>query len=631
IPNLCHEARFPPHGSCGLCVVEIGGNSQLTRACATQAKDGMCITTRNERINETRKRLLELLLSSHTGDCKAPCQLACPGQTDCQGYIALINEGNHEAAYKRMMEAHPFPGSLARVCPRLCETKCRRGIHDSPVNIAGLKRYVTDLYGGTPYTPETAPSTGKKIAIVGGGPAGLTAAYFLKQAGHDVNVYEHMPKMGGLLRYGIPEYRLPKAILDNELAVLARIGIQFAKGVRGGKKDTLMLHDLQNQYDAVIIAIGAWKSHKLNIPGEKSPGVIGGINFLRNVALGNTVEIGSHVAVIGGSNTAIDTARTALRMGAKKVTVTYRRTRDEMPAEHEEIMDAENEGIDFKFLVAPVEITGEKVKTIRLQVMTLGEPDPSGRRVPVPIEGKEELVEADTIIVAIGQAVVLDDVEDLRESVPFINADPSTFKTILPGVFALGDATGQSAYAIDAIGHGRKAATAVHDFLVNEKSPWEMLPDILVTDSKTPSDFANIPKIPRETADKNESANNFEEVHQSITKSQAITEASRCLSCGCGDYNECKLINLTNMYEANPDKFHKPKKNKYQQDNNNPLFTYDPNKCIHCGLCIKVCSEDKAILTMANRGFKTTVIPCPQSNCKKCGNCKDVCPVGARI
>ena len=637
IPTLCQDDNFPPHGSCGLCIVE--ASSKLLRACATPVAQGMTIFTASSRVIAARRGLLELTLSAHTGDCKAPCQLACPAQTDCQGYIALVREGRFNEAYRLMLEAHPFPGSIARVCPRPCEAKCRRGVHDEPINIAGIKRIAVEIAlsnmhkesgsNPAPYIPKLEPSTGRSIAIVGGGPAGLTAAYFLRRAGHDVSVYERMPKMGGLLRYGIPEYRLPKAVLDAELNLLTQIGIRFHNEITLGDTHhspvkTVSLSSLQEQYDAVIIAIGASISRPMNIPGEDLPGVIGGIGFLRDVALRTIVKMSGHIVIIGGSNTAIDTARTALRLGASSVTVAYRRTREEMPAEPEEILEAEEEGVEFKFLLAPTEITANNSQAngIRMQKMTLGEPDASGRRSPRPIPGQEEWLKADTIIAAIGQAVAHDGLEILDKSWSAIAADPATFQTNQPGVFAIGDATGQSAYAIEAIGHGRKVAAYVHS------APCNTLPQILLKDEKSPSDFTHIPKAKREIPYKKEAPKGFEETHQSLTASQAASEASRCLSCGCGDYSKCKLIPMVNQYNAKPAKYNKNPKHPINTDN--PLFIYDPNKCILCGLCIKACAQNKSVLTMANRGLKTIVVPHPQDNCVQCGNCMAICPVGAR-
>ncbi|MCL2240865.1 MAG: FAD-dependent oxidoreductase, partial [Defluviitaleaceae bacterium] len=474
IPSLCFDGRVAASGACGLCLVELEGASRPVRACATVIAPGMAVRTDAPPIRAAQKRILELLLSTHAGDCVAPCRAACPAETDCAGYIKHIAQGEWEEAAALLYEAHPFPASVARICPRPCEKKCRRANQEEAVNIAALKQYGIDVLGqsgGRPF-PADAPfaAPAHRVAILGGGPAGLTAGYFLRRAGHGVTVYDRAPQMGGLLRYGIPEYRLPKEILDAELAVLEEMGIRFVNETALGPSGALTLDALRAENDAVIVAVGASRSKPLGCPGDALPGVLGGTDFLMRVALGDISQgrpISGKVVVVGGSNTAIDAARTAMRVGATHVIVAYRRTRAEMPAEPQEIAEAEAEGVVFKFLAAPMEITPDG---IRLQAMTLGDPDASGRRAPVPLPGEQEWLEADMIISAIGQAVETQGLEALQATRwNTLAAHPQTFATNLPGVFAIGDATGQSAYAIEAMAHARKAAAAVHAY-INEES-----------------------------------------------------------------------------------------------------------------------------------------------------------------
>ena len=318
IPTLCHDARVEAYGACGLCVVEVEGSPKLARACATKAADGMVIHTQGERAKQARKVALELLLSDHEGDCKAPCSLNCPAGTDCQGYVGLIANGQYREAVKLIKEKVPLPASIGRICPHPCEQACRRKLVEDPIAIAHLKSFAADLdlRSWEPYRPECAPDTHKKISIVGGGPAGLTAAYFLRTMGHSVTVYDAMPKMGGMLRYGIPQYRLPKEVLDQEIAAIAKLGVTMFNNAKVG--DGLTLDGLQESSDAVLVAIGAWTSSSMRVPGESLNGVMGGIDFLRHVALNEPSGIGERVAVVGGGNTAMNACRTAVRMGARK-------------------------------------------------------------------------------------------------------------------------------------------------------------------------------------------------------------------------------------------------------------------------------------------------------------------------
>lgn len=469
IPTLCHDERVKPYGACGMCVVECKGSPKLMRSCAIEAADGMEIITESDRINRARRFSLEMLLSDHTGDCKAPCSLACPAGTDCQGYVGLIANGENAEALSVIKGRIPLPASIGRVCPHPCEKKCRRGLVEEPISIAALKAYAADrdLESGNIFMPEVAKSTGKKVAIIGGGPGGISAAYYLAIKGHDVTVFDMMPKMGGMLRYGIPQYRLPKEVLDKELALVEKLGVEFRNNIKIGRD--ISLDTLNQEYDAVIAAPGAWSSTKMRVDGEDAEGVFGGIDFLRSVILGSPVDIGKRVAVCGGGNTAMDACRTAVRLGAEKVYIIYRRTRDEMPADALEIDEAQEEGVDFRFLTNPDKILTQdgRVCGINLQIMELGEPDASGRRKPVPIEGKFETLEVDSVIMAIGQKPELGGFEELdKTSRGTISADESTFRTNINGIFAIGDATNKGAdIAVSAIGEAQKSAAVVDSYL----------------------------------------------------------------------------------------------------------------------------------------------------------------------
>ena len=640
IPTLCYIEEIKPYGACGLCTVEVEGMPKLLRACSAVAGDGMVISTDTPRIRQSRKIALELLMSDHTGDCKGPCSLNCPAGTDCQGYVKLISQGKFKEAVALVKDRVPLPASIGRVCPHPCETACRRKLVEEPISIAFLKSFAADedLKSGDKFMPEIAESTGKSVGIIGGGPAGLTAAYFLAVKGHKVTVYDAMPKMGGMLRYGIPQYRLPKEVLDMEIASIAELGVEMKNNVKIGTDITL--DEIRNAHDATLVAIGAWKSSSMRIVGEDLEGVYGGIDFLRSIALKNPVKIGDRVAVIGGGNTAMDACRSAVRLGAKEVYVIYRRTRAEMPAEKVEIDEAEEEGVIYKFLNNPVEIIGEngKVKAAKLQVMELGEPDAGGRRSPVPVEGKFETIELDNVIMAIGQKISISGFEALElTDRGNISADTKTFRTSLDGVFAVGDATNRGAsIAIEAIGEAQKASQVIDSFLqgamVGYKKPYVSERVI------TAEDLADRQKISRAKMPQRrpeERRNDFDEVNLGFDRETAMNEAKRCLECGCHDYHDCKLIRYANQYDVQPERFAGDKHN-CKKEQKLVYIERDQNKCVLCNLCVRVCDEEvgKSLIGLVGRGFTTVIKPefadtSVTEFCKTCQKCVNSCPTGA--
>lgn len=639
IPNLCYDGRVELYGACGLCTVEVEGNPKLLRACSTKVAEGMIVHTQTDRIKKSRKVALELLLSDHDGDCKAPCSKACPAGTDCQGYVGLIANGEYKEAVKLIKEKLPLPASIGRICPHPCEKKCRRQYVDEPVSIAFLKSFVGDIdLNGDTYIPEIEPDTDKKVAIIGGGPAGLTAAYFLRRKGHSVTIFEQMEKMGGMLRYGIPEYRLPKAVLDKEIKLIEDMGVTLKNNVNIGKD--ISFDEIKNNHDAILVAIGAWNSSKMRVQGEELDGVWGGIDFLREVALGNKVDLGKNVAVCGGGNTAMDACRTAIRLGAENVYVIYRRTKDEMPADPQEILESEEEGVIYKYLTNPIEFTGEngKLNGVILQKMMLGEPDESGRRRPVAIEGETEEIKLDSVIMAIGQYPNLSGFESLAATRKnTISADESRFTTSVDGVFAVGDATNKGAdIAIAAIGEAQKASVVIDRYLNGEivgyKKPYFVERnsneiDYSVFDKSSRAKMSHMTPDDRKT--------NFKEVNFGFSEEQAKREAMRCLECGCHDYFECKLISYANDYNVNPLRFAGEKHHR-NTENANDLISRNTDKCVLCGLCVRVCEEvvGKAAIGLIGRGFNTIVEPelnknLADTDCISCGQCVALCPTGA--
>ncbi len=640
IPTLCHHESVAKYGACGLCVVEAEKSPKLMRACATNAGDGMVIHTNSPRIAQARKIAMELLMSDHTGDCKGPCHLACPAHTDVQAYIKAIAEGNDREAVRLIKEKIPVPASIGRVCPHPCELDCRRQFVESPLSIAYLKAFTADkdLASGDPYMPEIAEATGKRVAIVGGGPAGLAAAYRLKVYGHAVTVFDQMPEMGGMLRYGIPEYRLPKAVLASEIALMAKMGVELKNNCKIGKDITL--DALKAEYDAVLVAVGAWKSTGIGCEGDKLEGVLGGIDMLLEVNLGKRPDLGKNVAVVGGGNVAMDACRTAVRLGAENVYVIYRRTRAEAPAEDLEIEEAIEEGVNFKWLTNPAEIIGEngKVVQIKLQVMELGEPDASGRRSPVPVEGKFEVLDVDTVISAIGQRCALEGFEELTKTRKgTIEASETTGKTNVPGVYAVGDATNRGpSIAIRAIGEADDAAEAIHAYLNGRDL--EICQPYYAKKNPAEIDFSKHEKKARAEMSCKDPAvrrGSFDAVINGFTDEQARAEAARCLECGCHDFHDCKLIKVANDQEIHPERLAGTKHPNFTEQRL-LCIERDQGKCITCNLCVRTCEENagKGILGLVGRGFTTVIKPEFQdpaviADCANCLKCANVCPTGA--
>lgn len=640
IPNLCYLKEMSPYGACGMCVVEMEGSPKLLRACSARVSEGMVINTKGEKALKARKIALELIMGDHKGDCLGPCTINCPAHTDCQKYVKEIGEGRFSDAVKTIKEVISLPASIGRVCPHPCETACRRQHVEEPISIAYLKAFAADevLKKGEHIIPEIKPSSGKSVGIIGGGPAGLSAAFKLVQQGHAVTIYDKMPKMGGMLRYGIPEYRLPKAVLDTEIAEIGSMGVEMLNNVTIGKDITVA--EIREKHDAVLVANGAWKSSSIRCPGEDLEGVFGGIDFLRAVALGEKPEIGKKTAIVGGGNTAMDACRTAVRLGAEEVSIIYRRTRDEMPAEDIEIEEAMEEGVVFRFLTNPAEIIGEngKVSAVKLQVMQLGEPDEKGRRSPVPVEGEFITLPLDSIIIAAGQKndpAGFEEIETTKWGT--ILADERTYATSVPGVFAAGDTSNAGAsIAIKAIAEANEAAKYIDAYLDGIEIPYKkpVLSEIDITDDMfTEYEKQKRIKMPQRAPE--DRRNDFTEINLGFTSEEATAEAKRCLSCGCHDYGNCKLIKYADEYCTDCKKF-KGEYHKGFKETELKVISRDQHKCILCGLCVRACEDiaKQGILGLVGRGFDTVIKPEFRNKdieaiCKACKKCADICPTGA--
>ncbi|MEW6606544.1 MAG: NAD(P)-binding protein [bacterium] len=481
-----------------------------------------------------------------------PCSYTCPGGTDIRGYLTIIAQSqnygrNYEDAFKMawetLVDKNPFPAVCGRVCPHPCEKECNRKEKDEAVSINAVERFIGE-YGiknnlkHKKLYPDTYP---EKVAVIGAGPSGLSCAYQLARKGYKVTVFEGFDKPGGMLRYGIPRYRLPEDILDAEINAILELGIELKCKTRIG--EDISFEQLQKGYNAVYVAIGAHQGAGLNIPGEDAEGVFTAAWYLNQINSGKQIDLGSKVLVIGGGNSAIDAARVARRQNAD-VTILYRRTKVEMPAIEHEVNQAEEEGIHLELLVAPVEVIKQGNKTVGLKCirMELGEPDASGRRRPIPIAGSEFEIKATAIIAAISQIPVFTGLEQIKNEKGWITIDERG-KTNIDKVFAGGDVTNQLGLVTEAIGLGRKAAEAIDDYL-REREPAKIPAPTIIRHTKMNFNYyEKLARVQTSNLSPQERVNNFNEVAFTVDEPVAIAETKRCMSCGqCFDCDNCYIL-----------------------------------------------------------------------------------------
>ena len=617
IPTLCDVPGLEPVASCFLCVVQVEGRRTLSPACALPASEGMVVTTDSDDVRRARQIALELLMSDHAGECVAPCSAQCPALLDIPGFVREIATQDNRRSMQTITDRLALPGALGRICPRLCEQACRRCEHDEGLAIGALHRYAADVDRAAiaPYIPSRAPATNKSVAIVGAGPAGLAAAYFLLQKGHRCTLFDAAPAPGGMLRYGIPAYRLPKDPLDAEIDAIRALGAEFRMGLRWG--EDFSLDELRRTYDAVFLAIGAQQAQALRCEGEEL--ARSGIEFLALVARDRKPALGDDVIVIGGGNTAMDCARSAVRLGARRVKVLYRRTRRDMPCLLEEVDAAEAEGVEIDYLVSPVRVErkGNDDLLLTCQRMELGEPDASGRRRPLPVRGSEFAIHGSTVIAAVGQAVErsLAEREGLHVSERGIAADVRTLATNLHGIFAGGDAVLGADLAVRAVAAGRMAAASIDQFVrgdivTGEPATWDMTLRP-VDDHERAAIFRAIEKaarVPLPAIDMERRRAGFDEVESGLPDDDAQREARRCMTCGCRKADCCDLRFLSAEYHVDPYHFAGARR-RFAQDGSHPEIIYEPGKCIMCDACVRIAEDagESLGVSIVGRGFDVTV------------------------
>ncbi|HAS8561844.1 TPA: formate dehydrogenase subunit alpha [Vibrio vulnificus] len=671
IPSLCGMNRSGEKIPCDLCVVEVESGGPR-RACELEVYNGLTVKTQSEALSAHRKQALNRIMSDHYADCEAPCKTACPAGVDIQSYLYHIAQNDHQKAIEVIKRTLPMPLSIGRVCPAFCESECRRSLVDDAIAIRQLKRHAADadLAAQEAYTPEKKADKNKRVAIVGSGPGGLTAGYYLTNEGYQVDVFEAMPQAGGWLRYGIPEYRLPKSILDKEIELMCRNGMAIHTDKKLGRD--ISLSQLSQDYDAVCLAVGASKAVAMDYPGSDLDGCYLGVDYLKDFVTEQRFTTGKKVAVIGGGNTAIDCARTAVRTGAD-TTLIYRRTRDEMPAEDYEIEEAEHEGVKFHFLTNPAQNIADehgRVFSVKLEKMALGAPDASGRRRPEATG--EYFTEAfDTVIAAVSQQADLSFMQGEALTLPLTrwntaDANPETMHSGTGNIFSIGDFRRGPATAVEAVADGRIAAQAIDRFFDGDMENIPLKPFNSRKEQKLkqvdPLHFSHLQKVartimPELTSQQREQS--FEEVELGFDNAEAMAEAARCLECGCQVNTSCDLRDYATEYGAEQhfhysvnikshDEWQALRQNdprhKYPIDHSSEFIVFDANRCISCGQCIQACREQsvQGVLSFMNLekgrpvvrpdcrpNFGGQGVMMGDSRCVQCGACVQACPVGA--
>lgn len=511
-----------------------------------------------------------------------PCQAACPIYTDVRGYVSAISRGDIEEAIRIVRQVNPFPSVCGRICTRACESACRRGQVDEAIAISSLKRFATDETRGLKQVMRIGPYYTEKVAVIGGGPSGLTAAHDLTLLGYKVTVFEAHNELGGMMTRGVPQYRLPKSVVKEDIDFILSMGVEAKTGMALGRDFTI--DELLKDYQAVFLALGSERSVFPKCKGIEMPGIITAVEFLKQVSQGERPYLGDKVVIVGGGHTAIDAARTCVRLSSRDVTIIYRRTLNEMPAGKVEVEEAEIEGVKIKYLTAPIEFLGkgkvEKVRCVKMQFVA----DGSRRRRLVPIENSEFDIKADVVILAIGYSPKTDEIKDIElisGKKGTIAVKDETGTTNIKGVFAGGDVVSGPLSVIDAIASGKRAADAIHRYLRNmPPKEIEEIPVLKPLDEKIVSLIMKAVRQKMPTLPSEQRIKTFDEVNLGFTWQQALLESRRCLNCGAGAVISDDCVACFNCVLVCPYGVPAPGEERSQ---------IDISQCQACGICASEC------------------------------------------